>query len=236
MRKSQPGKYINGQPLPSQLLMQLKDYYRILGIEPSAGYPEIRKAFRKLAHQFHPDKNQDDPYASAQFAEIKEAYDVLTHPSKKEYYLQQRWYNQSAGKKKTQGIITPVAVLKQLLELDQYVSTLDVHRMDKQGLADYINDVVSGNSTAQLIPFNESHINEQIILTALKVIAPLKLKEAEIISNRLVKLAGDHAESKKLIAEFLASKKQKEKAEKYQPFILMLIVLVICFFIWLMGR
>lgn len=80
--------------------MQLKDYYRVPEIEPSASFPEIKKAFRKLAHQYHPDKNQHDPYAFAQFAAIKEAYEVLSNPAKKEYYLQQRWYNQSTGKRK----------------------------------------------------------------------------------------------------------------------------------------
>ena len=91
--------------------MHLKDYYSILEIESSATQAEIKKAFRKLAHQYHPDKNQHDPYANAQFVEVKEAYELLTNPAKKEYYLQQRWYEQSIGKKKKQDIITPVTVL-----------------------------------------------------------------------------------------------------------------------------
>ncbi len=217
--------------------MHLKDYYGILEIETSATQAEIKKAFRKLAHQYHPDKNQHDPYASAQFAEVKEAYEVLTNPAKKEYYLQQRWYNQSAGKRKTQDIITPVTILKQLLELDKFVFTLDVHRMDKQGLADYISHILSGNIIAQLLPFNEPHINKEIIIVALRAMEPLKLKQVAAITARLLKLAADDdTESKKNIAEFLARKRQKEKAEKYQPFILIVIVLVICLLIWLMGR
>jgi hypothetical protein len=216
--------------------MHLKDYYGILEIETSATLPEIKKAYRKLAHQYHPDKKQNDPYASAQFAEIKEAYEVLTNPAKKEYYLQQRWYNQSIGKRKTQDIITPVTVLKQVLELEKYVSTLDVHRMDKQGMADYINDVISGSVIAQLLPFNEHHVNDQIIITAIKAMEPLKFNQVEIISKHLFKLAGDNNESKKNISEILALKKQKEKVEKYQPYVLILIVAVICILIWLMGR
>jgi len=217
--------------------MQLKDYYGILEIETSATLPEIKKAFRKLAHQYHPDKNQNNPYANAQFAEIKEAYEVLTHPAKKEYYLQQRWYNQSAGKRKTQDIITPVTVLKQLLELDKFVFTLDAQRMDKQGLADYINHILSGNIIGQLLPFNEPHINKQIIMVALRAMEPLQIKQAALIAKELLKLAVDNdTESKKIIAEFLDRKIQKEKVEKYRPFILLVIVLVICLLIWLMGH
>jgi curved DNA-binding protein CbpA len=231
------GKYIIDQAIPSPLSMQLKDYYRILQVETSATLPEIKKAFRKLAHQYHPDKNQGDHYASAQFAEVKEAYEVLTNPAKKEYYLQQRWYNQSIGKRNKQEIITPVTALKQLLELDIYVSSLDIHRMDKEGLADYISHILSGDTIAQLHPFNEPHINKQIILTALRTMEPLKLKQAIAIVKRLSKLAAEEEdEIKKNMTEFLSSKMQKEKVQRYQPYFLIVVVLVICLLIWLMGR
>lgn len=215
--------------------MQLKDYYGILQIETSATKPEIKKAYRKLAMQFHPDKNQDDLYAAARFEEIKEAYEVLTNPSKKEYYLQQRWYNQSIGIRKTESIITPVTVLKQMLELDIYVSKLDVHRMDKQGLADYTGGMLSNANIDKILIFNEQNVNNQIIITAIKAMSSLTYRQAEIISNNLYKLAGENAEFKKMINEFLYLKKQKEKAEKYKPVIVLLIVAILCLLIWLMG-
>jgi len=123
--------------------LEIKDYYKILELPPSATQKEIKTAYRRLAHQYHPDKSGNDLYAAAQFEIVKEAYEVLSDPSKKEYYLQQRWYNQSIGKKRTETVITPVTVLKQVLELDKYVSTLDVHRMDKEGLYNYICDILS---------------------------------------------------------------------------------------------
>ena len=79
--------------------MQLKDYYSILELHPSATRDEIKKAYRRLAHQYHPDKKNNDPYAAAQFSNIKEAYEILSNPVKKDQYLQQRWYTQSIGKK-----------------------------------------------------------------------------------------------------------------------------------------
>ena len=217
--------------------MLLKDYYGILDIETSATQAEIKKAYRKLAHLYHPDKNPGDPYALAQFSEIKEAYEVLTNPAKKEYYLQQRWYDQSTGNRKTQGIITPVTVLMQLLELDKFVYRLDVHRMDKQGLAEYIGQVLSANNIAQLQTFHEPHINQQIIMIVLKTMEPLQVKQVTPLFAGLFKLAGEEDTiSKKSITDFLARKTQKERNEKYQPIMLILIVMIICFIIWLMGR
>jgi molecular chaperone DnaJ len=217
--------------------MQLKDYYRILDIKPSAGFPEIRKAYRKLAMQYHPDKNPDDAYAAAKFASIREAYEILTHPSKKEKYLQQRWYQQSAGKRKTQDIITPVTVLSQLLELDKFVHALDINRMDKQGLAEYLGDILSDETISQLTGFHEPAVSEQIIFVALRAMEPLQSRQVSPIAGRLLKLAvGENAASRERISESLARKKQKEKAEKYRPFILLVIVIVLCLLIWLMGR
>ena len=121
----------------------LKDYYQILQIEPHSTLAEIKQAFRRLAMIYHPDKNPNDKYAEVQFNEIKEAYEVLTNPVRKENYLQQRWYNQSIGKRRTAETITPVSILKLVLELEQYVSRLDVHRMNKEGLSNYIDELLS---------------------------------------------------------------------------------------------
>jgi curved DNA-binding protein len=68
--------------------MDYKDYYKILGVERSAGPDEIRKAYRKLAMQYHPDRNPDDKQAEEKFKEINEAYQVLSDPQKRTRYDQ----------------------------------------------------------------------------------------------------------------------------------------------------
>ena len=63
-----------------------EDYYQQLGIARSAGSSEVKKAYYKLAKKFHPDTNQGDPTAAKKFAEVTEAYEVLTDADKRSAY------------------------------------------------------------------------------------------------------------------------------------------------------
>lgn len=211
--------------------MHLKDYYGILGIEPSATIQEIKKAYRRLALLYHPDKNNNDPYAAAQFTEAKEAYEVLTNPVKKEYYLQQRWYNQSIGKKKTQQVVTPVNILKESLELERYVATLDVHRMDKEGLLEFILSLLNDTVTQKLNEFKEQEVNDNIIRTTLKSVRVLKSGQAIRASVPLYQLA--NVRSKALIDDTLREMKRREKWENKELLIVILVTIAICMVIWL---
>ena len=63
-----------------------RDYYEVLGLQKGASDNDIKKAFRKMAMKYHPDKNPGDKVAEEKFKEIKEAYAVLSDPEKKEKY------------------------------------------------------------------------------------------------------------------------------------------------------
>jgi curved DNA-binding protein len=66
--------------------MDYKDYYKVLGLTKSASQDEIKKAFRKLAVKYHPDKNPNDKKAEDRFKEINEANEVLGDPAKRKKY------------------------------------------------------------------------------------------------------------------------------------------------------
>src|SRR5687767_6201784 len=84
--------------------MEYKDYYKVLGLDKKASQDEIKKAFRKLAVQYHPDKNQGNKEAEEKFKLINEANEVLGDPAKRKKYdeLGENWnrFGQGAG---TQG-------------------------------------------------------------------------------------------------------------------------------------
>src|SRR4030065_1786188 len=69
-------------------LMEYGDYYQPLGVARNASEGEIKKAYRKLAMKYHPDRNRGNKQAEEKFKEINEAYEVLSDPQKRARYDQ----------------------------------------------------------------------------------------------------------------------------------------------------
>lgn len=81
----------------------MNEFYCQLGVAPSATEDEIKRAYRKLAKQFHPDLHPNDAQAEARFKEINEAYEVLSDPEKRRKYDQaQRPATQQAAERQAQ--------------------------------------------------------------------------------------------------------------------------------------
>ena len=68
--------------------MSKRDFYEVLGVSRDASERDIKKAYKRLAMKFHPDRNQGDESAAEKFKEVKEAYEILLDPQKKAAYDQ----------------------------------------------------------------------------------------------------------------------------------------------------
>ncbi len=112
--------------------MIVKDYYKILDCEPGATQENIKKNYRNLALQFHPDTNPNNAEALIQFNLIKEAYEVLSDPIKRMQYHNQKWLLQGKGVTQFETeAYTPAFILKEIIEIEKYVSTADTYRLEK---------------------------------------------------------------------------------------------------------
>ena len=83
--------------------MAQRDFYEVLGVSRSASPEEIRRAHRKLAKQYHPDRNPDDKTAEAKFKEVQSAYEILSDPKKKQAYDRFGYAGVGAGAPGSQG-------------------------------------------------------------------------------------------------------------------------------------
>lgn len=217
-------------------VLEIKDYYSILDLSPSATGEEIKKAYRRLAHLYHPDKQANDLYASARFAEIKEAYETLSNPVRKDHYLQQRWFAQSSGQRIGTEIISPVTILKKMLDLDRYVSKLDVHRIHYESLNQHLHHILSDENIETINSFHEYHVNEEIIGSALKAAHGLPFRFIYPLANRLKKLSVKNEKVNEKIDHFTRYHERMHNWEKKKIWIILLVVLLICMIIFFSNK
>ncbi|MGD2170111.1 MAG: DnaJ domain-containing protein, partial [Chlamydiota bacterium] len=92
----------------------MQDYYQILGVERNATQEQIKKAYRKKALKYHPDKNPGDAAAEAHFKEVSQAYEVLSDPKQRQLYDQygEEGLNASMGAGSSHGFASMEEALR----------------------------------------------------------------------------------------------------------------------------
>lgn len=198
---------------------------------------EIKRQYRKLAKQYHPDKNAEDAYASAKFHDIKEAYETLTQPAKKEEWLKDRWlsqvYNTGPG---DVAPLTPFAILQRTLKLERHIATMDVFRMDHGGVAKQINNLISHENLDCLEKFNEPEVNQNIIQHLLYAMQPLPYIFSDPILEKLEVLAGADGPSLSAIRSFRKKHKKLHRKDRWMVPLVILATLIFCLTIWMSNR
>jgi curved DNA-binding protein len=120
------------------MAIEYKDYYEILGVSRNAGDEEIRNAFRRLARQYHPDKNRNNAEAEDRFKQINEAYEVLSNPERRNQYddFAEAW---EAG-------LTSDEAWKNFNRRSQFTEAGSNHfRFDNQGFSEFFGELFNRN-------------------------------------------------------------------------------------------
>ncbi len=215
----------------------MKDYYRILECTPMSTRDDIKRNYRRLAQQFHPDKHADDPFATARFHDIKEAYETLTRPALKNAWLQERWLHQVMNKLPGESEpMTPYLVLKKVLQLEKHISRTDSFRMDHYGMVKKMEAMLSDEQLECLLKFNESEINRTILSHLLTAARGFPLSMLENLIQKMHKLAANDQESVKSILDFRKILISRHKTERYTLPLILLATALICALIYLSGK
>lgn len=136
----------------------------------SAGQAEIKTAFRKLAQQFHPDKNNNSRQAIAHFNLIKEAYENLTEPALREKYLQERWLAKNNGASFEDVFKTPETILASFIAASTHLSKLDHFRSHKESLSGQVMQLLNEEDIDILNEYHNLDINNEIIKMTIRSI------------------------------------------------------------------
>jgi molecular chaperone DnaJ len=214
-------------------MSQIKDYYKILELPTTASLQEIKRSFRRLAQQYHPDKNDGSNMAAVHFREIQEAYKVLSDPQKREAYHYQRWYVRSTGKPFASAPLTPANILQECRVLQQYVASMNIFHLRYDAVSLHIRELLTPNIIGILHELNDTAINNEIIKSVLTSARPLPKKFFIPIAELLLQVAADDGAAQSTIEQELLAKKQHHLWDKYKWVVMLIITAAIC---WLMYR
>ncbi|RYY54162.1 MAG: hypothetical protein EOO09_15420 [Chitinophagaceae bacterium] len=215
--------------------MELTDYYQILELPASASMEEIKKSYRRMALAYHPDKNAGDPYAAAQFAVVKEAYETLTDPIRRNQYLQDRWLAKASGKPKPKSVLNPETLLRQMIAKERAVAMMDNHRMNKDGLLDELLRIFNGEAIGMLNDFGDLSINSQIVRLAIRSSAALGFAGRSRLYEQLLRINAEPSVAQE-IKRSLNSRLNSERWDRAKIWLLLFVVTAICALIFMVSR
>ncbi len=212
--------------------MQLKDYYKILGVAPSAELSVIKKAYRLLAIKYHPDKNAGDAFSEAQFKEVSEAYGILSDARKRAAYDDERWLSGMGNKNKHAEAVTPSWLKQVCVSLNASLREMDTYRMSQQALQAYILLILSDAHLGVLHKEGTKSVNDEIVTEIIKATSRLEVEFLGDILSRLYIVAAEDAATQLTIDTYRARRAKERRRELLFPYIILVITLVLCVFMY----
>lgn len=206
---------------------RLKDYYRTLEVPPSATGEEIKKSFRRLALQYHPDRNRDNPFAEGHFREIKEAYNILGNEKSRRKHDEERWLSGSTAHARSTTRTTPAWLLNETARLRRHMETIDTYRMNHPALQQYLLLLLADEPLHIMHHYNDPRATGQVVEDILAASTPLRLDLLHPVKDRLLLLAGNEAWLQQMICTVWEERVSAAKWEKRFPRMMLILFLLI---------
>jgi molecular chaperone DnaJ len=196
---------------------------------------EIKKSFRKLAHEFHPDKNPDNAFAEAHFREIQEAYHVLSHEERRRLYDHERWLSGRFAKNAL--VLKPEYLLDDLYKLNAHLREIDVYRMNRELLYRYLLFMLSDEKVAIIEKRAQAPVRQGIAREILKAMQLLPgFFALEIISRIQLILNGEDEEILKELEMVTRKVQREQRLQRYLPWLISALTLLICVAMYLFSK
>ena len=215
--------------------MPVKDYYATLRLPQGADALSIKKAFRTLAMEYHPDKRGENAENDHYFREIQEAYGVLSDPQLREEYLYQRWLEKSMGHQ-LDTFVQPAQILQLFIKAEQYISTTDGFKTDKTVLFTHVYKLFSHARLEAIISENNPDMEATTVQMAMRMSAHLNLEGYLFMADHFKKMLEKHPHEAKDWEKLLRKKKKEQRMEQLKVPLVLALTLLICFLIFLLGK
>ena len=200
------------------------NYYQVLNVSPNATADEIKKAYRKLALQYHPDVAKDDLDASARFQQIKTAYDVLSNSKTRQAYHYKHFYTDY----KTQPDVTANSIALKAEDLAKFTAVLDPYRLDFEGLFDQIYQLINSLNLTLLSQSKDESLKKSVTINLMKCAQLLPFDKILIIHQTLILLADKDSELIGLINKRTVLQKRLHYWDKYKFLLAVVIAVLLC--------
>jgi curved DNA-binding protein CbpA len=211
--------------------MPAKDYYRILNVPPSATLEEIKKAFRKLALRYHPDKNDGSQLSATQFTEIQEAYEVLRDKKKRADYN----YVLYAEANNRHFVFTPFSsgeIINKMFTLQKKLAASDPFRINTNALLFELELLLTDHNLLLLQQEKDEKLLIQFIDATLSSCRFLHLAQARKITGRLLVIALSGKQAEERVHEFIREQTLSDLWNRYKIVLALLIAIILCMCIY----
>jgi molecular chaperone DnaJ len=216
--------------------LAVKDYYTVLGVSPVATLAEIRRAYRAMALRYHPDVNPGNTEALALFTEIKEAYEVLASPEKKQQYLEERWLAGFHARGFDQnGPLTPENILKQALRYEKHIFSQDVFRMNKHTAAEEAAALLDEQKMTLMLEPGRDDIRLQVLYALLRICERLPASLSGGVFAQAERLAAGNSALLAQVRQVRERQLTAYRWQKYNWVIALAVALLLTAMLWLLA-
>ncbi len=213
----------------------LPDHYRTLGVPADAPADAVKKAYRALARQYHPDAAPDNPFAEARFRTVQEAYAVLSDPAARRRYDSDRWLS-GATRHRDKEPLSAALLLRDARRLSAHLQRVSADDLNHRALHDVLLFLLSDEHLAVLRTPDMGGNRVYFLEELLHATHRLRPRYVMSLASRLAHAAPADARLQARVALLEAGARKSLWWSRRLSWLLMGLAVVLCWAIWWLAK